>query len=89
MRWSTAQHLVKKCALNYIIIAIIDTYQTPPVYAFIVSDPLNDFWSQVLRCAAEGECSLFRVPSVDSLFAQAKISDLQVTIVVEKYIFRL
>jgi len=89
VRWSTTQHLVKKCALNYIIKTRADTYQTPPVHAFIVSDPLNDLWRQVLRCATEGECSLFRVPGVDSLFAQAKISDLQVTIVVEKYILWL
>lgn len=66
-----------------------DTYQTPPIDAFVVSDPLNDLWRQVLWRATERECSLFWVSGVDSLFAQAEICDFQVAIVVEEYIFRL
>ena len=54
-----------------------------------MSNTLNDFRGEVLRCTAKGVSFDGLIACLDPLLAQTKISDFQVAILVQQHIFWL
>jgi hypothetical protein len=74
VRWSPAEHLVKKSA------------QTPPISSSRVANAFNDLWSEILRSTTKAVC-FFMHP--DILLGETEICDPYMPIGVKKYIFWL
>jgi len=51
-----------------------------------MSNTLNDFWSEILRCTAKGVSFDGIIACLDPLLAQTEISDFQVAILVQQHI---
>ena len=54
-----------------------------------MSNTLNDFWREILRCTAKGVSFDGIIACLDPLLAQTEISDFQVAILVQQHIFWL
>ena len=81
---------IKQVRQNAVVQNICDnTYQTPPVGGFSMADALNDLRCQILRRAAVRVGPGAGLVRRQALFGQAKVSDFDVSFMVQENVLRL